>query len=162
MINRADDTFAPAGMGKEYVSRPRKPLAEYAGGSMELDLGSYFKDGSVTAWDPMRFSELYKVSGNNPDVAFMREAELKHGRLCMLAFIGILVTNGGTHLPGELWAGKEDWTTAWTDVQAVNPSAIIQISLAIAWIEGVTAKGVFGAPSARMAARARAHGGGRR
>ena len=45
-------------------------------------------------WDPMRFSELYKVSGNNPDVAFLREAELKHGRLSMLAFAGILATNG--------------------------------------------------------------------
>jgi hypothetical protein len=136
------DTFAPEGMGKEYVSRPRKPLSEYAGASMELDLGSYFSSGAITAWDPMELHKLYKVSGNNPDVAFMREAELKHGRLAMLAFAGVLATNGGLHLPGEIWSDS-DWTTAWGSVAKVNPSATVQVLLGIAWVEGVTAKGVF-------------------
>jgi hypothetical protein len=139
---RTDDTFAPAGMGKEYVSQPRKPLAEYAGASLELDLASYFKDGTAAAWDPMSFSELYKVSGNNPDAAFLREAELKHGRIAMLAFAGILATNGGVHLPGEVWLDA-DWTSAWSSVAAKNPSATTQIIFGIAAVEGSTSKGVF-------------------
>jgi len=139
VVLRMDDSYAPAGMGKEYVSQPRKPLTEYVGASHEL---AAFPGGEMKVWDPMSFSELYKVSGNNPDVAFLREAELKHGRLSMLAFAGVLATNGGVHLPGEIWSDS-DWTTAWGSVAAGNPSATVQVLLAIAWVEGVTAKGVF-------------------
>ena len=76
-------SYAPEGMGKEYVNQPRKPLSEYVGASVEFCAFPGAPDEPV-AWDPMRFSELYKVSGNNPDVAWLREAELKHGRICML------------------------------------------------------------------------------
>merc|ERR1711933_678476 len=72
-------SYAPEGMGKEYVNQPRKPLSEYVGASVEFCAFPGAPDEPV-AWDPMRFSELYKVSGNNPDVAWLREAELKHGR----------------------------------------------------------------------------------
>jgi len=140
---RTDDTFAPAGMGKEYVSRPRKPLSEYAGASFEMDVASYFRGQAPVAWDPMQLSELYKVSGNNPDVAWLREAELKHGRVAMLAFAGILVQGGGVHLPAEWAAGKSNWVTAPADVAAVNPAAIWQVVFAIAFVEGVTCKGIF-------------------
>ena len=140
---RVDDTFAPAGMGKEYVSQPRKPLSEYAGASMEVNLPAFFKGAAPEAWDPMSFSELYKVSGNNPDVAWLREAELKHGRVSMLAFMGILVQGGGVHIPAEWAAGKADWVTAPAEVFAVNPMAIWQVVLGIAFFEGVTSKGVF-------------------
>jgi len=138
---RTDDTFAPAGMGKEYVSQPRKPLSEYVGASQEL---AAFPGGETKAWDPMSFSELHKVSGNNPDVAFLREAELKHGRIAMLAFAGILATNGGLKLPGEPWASvTADWSTAWSAVGDVNGAATLQILVGITFIEGVTSKGVF-------------------
>jgi len=139
---RTDDTFAPAGMGKEYVSQPRKALSDYAGASLELDLASYFKGEAAQPWDPMSFSELYKVSGNNPDAAWLREAELKHGRISMLAFAGILAQNGGLHLPGEQWV-HPDWSVAWGEVAAVNPFATVQVILAIAFIEGSTCKGIF-------------------
>lgn len=138
---RTDDTFAPAGMGAEYVSQPRKPLSEYVGASHEL---AAFPGGVMQAWDPMQFSDLYKVSGNNPDVAWLREAELKHGRIAMLAFAGILATNGGLKLPGEPWASiTADWSTAWDAVGSVNPSATAQVLASIAVIEGVTSKGLF-------------------
>jgi len=140
---RVDDSFAPAGMGKEFVSQPRKPLSEYAGASMEMDVASFFRGEAPKAWDPMQFSELYKVSGNNPDVAWLREAELKHGRICMLAFAGILCQGGGVHLPGDMWvtAGNH-WANAPAEIAAVNPSAINQIAISIGIIEGVTCKGI--------------------
>merc|ERR1712232_533787 len=87
-----DAPLAPTGMGQEFINAERKPLSEYVGASVE------FGD---EPWDPWSLSELWKVSANNPDVAWLREAELKHGRLSMLAFAGILATNGGVHLPGS-------------------------------------------------------------
>jgi len=136
---RIDDTFAPEGMGADYVSQPRKPLSEYVGASQEL---AAFPGGETKAWDPWSLSELYKVSGNNPDVAFMREAELKHGRLAMLAFAGVLATNGGVHLPGEFWTDS-DWTTAWGTVGAKNPAGQLQVVAAIGIFEGQTSAGLF-------------------
>jgi len=138
------DTFAPAGMGKEYVSQPRKPLSEYAGASFEMDVASYFRGAAPEPWDPMGFSQLYKVSGNNPDAAWLREAELKHGRISMLAFAGILCQGGNVHLPGAMWETTGNhWVNAPAEIAAINPSAINQVVFAIAAIEGVTCKGIF-------------------
>ena len=36
---------------------------------------------------------------------WMREAELKHGRICMLAVVGWLTVDAGIHFPGEKYAG---------------------------------------------------------
>jgi len=135
-----EDTFAPAGMGKEYVSQPRKPLSEYVGASQEL---SAFPGGVTQPWDPMSFSELYKVSGNNPDVAWLREAELKHGRMSMLAVTGIMVQGSGIYLPGNAevdFSGAADWATAPTTLPAV---AWTQVIVFIGLIEGITSKGLF-------------------
>ena len=79
-----DQPFAPEGMGREYIQADvRKPLEDYVGASEELNLAAFFKGEKFGPWDPMEFHKLSKVSGNNPDVAFLREAELKHGRIAM-------------------------------------------------------------------------------
>ncbi len=62
-----DSPYAPEGMGREFINSPRKPLSEYVGASIEIP------GGGGKAWDPMSFSELWKVSANNPDVAWLRE-----------------------------------------------------------------------------------------
>merc|ERR1719390_504474 len=38
-------------------------------------------------------------------VYWMREAELKHGRLCMLAIVGYLTVDAGIHFPGARYEG---------------------------------------------------------
>ena len=137
---KVEDTFAPAGMGKEYLMQPRKPLSEYVGASQEL---AAFPGGVVEPWDPMSFTELYKVSGNNPDVAWLREAELKHGRMSMLAVTGIMVQSSGIHLPGNAevdFSGGADWATAPTTLPLAAWSQVIAF---IALVEGVTSKGLF-------------------
>lgn len=134
------ESFAPAGMGKEYVNQPRKPLSEYVGASVEfLPVGS---DGTPVPWDPMRFSELYKVSGNNPDVAWLREAELKHGRMSMLAVTGIMVQSSGIHLPGnaEISFGDANW---WSAPTSLPPTAWGQVLLFIGLMEGTTSAGLY-------------------
>ena len=40
-----------------------------------------------------------------PMVYWMREAELKHGRLCMLAIVGYLTVDAGIHFPGARYEG---------------------------------------------------------
>ena len=137
---KVEDTFAPAGMGAEYLQQPRRPLSEYVGASQEL---AAFPGGVVQPWDPLSFCELYKVSGNNPDVAWMREAELKHGRMSMLAVAGIIVQSAGVHLPGNAdlsFEGGIDWATAPT---TLPPVAIVQVFTFIGLVEGVHSKGLF-------------------
>lgn len=58
-------------------------------------------DGSMAGdvgFDPLGLS--YYV-----DVKWLREAELKHGRICMLATTGILVQEV-VHLPGQAFSSK--------------------------------------------------------
>ena len=57
-------------------------------------------DGSMVGdvgFDPLGFTEKY-------DIKWLREAELKHGRVCMLASLGCLVQEF-VHLPYEATVG---------------------------------------------------------
>ena len=134
-------SYAPEGMGKEYVNQPRKPLSEYVGASVEFCAFPGAPDEPV-AWDPMRFSELYKVSGNNPDVAWLREAELKHGRMSMLAITGVMVQSSGIHWPGnaDISFDNTDWATAPATLPA---AAWGQVLLFIGLVEGQKSEGLF-------------------
>lgn len=51
-------------------------------------------DLNITGFDPLGFSNLI-------DVRWLREAELKHCRICMLAVVGF-VASGFVQLPGEM------------------------------------------------------------
>ncbi|KAJ8598841.1 hypothetical protein CTAYLR_008543 [Chrysophaeum taylorii] len=54
--------------------------------------GTYAGD---VGFDPLGFSEVF-------DIKWLREAELKHGRICMLAWTGFVATDLGLTLPGEM------------------------------------------------------------
>jgi len=61
-------------------------------------------DGSVPGdmgFDPMRLSDI------QADLRYARWAEIKHGRICMLAIVGMLVQQSGIHLPGEVYTNKD-------------------------------------------------------
>uniref|UniRef100_A0A6V4MQW6 Uncharacterized protein n=1 Tax=Prymnesium polylepis TaxID=72548 RepID=A0A6V4MQW6_9EUKA len=49
-----------------------------------------------TVWDPLGLADL----GSPATLAWFRHAELKHGRVCMAAFVGWLVAVSGVHFPG--------------------------------------------------------------
>jgi len=60
-------------------------------GSVDSMIGKYSIKGTV--YDPLDLASKY-------DVNWLREAELKHGRVCMLAVAGFLANDAGWGLPG--------------------------------------------------------------
>ena len=64
--------------------------------AVEDMIGKYSVKGTV--FDPLNLATKY-------DVNWMREAELKHGRLCMLAVSGFLAVDGGIRFPGKAFEG---------------------------------------------------------
>jgi light-harvesting complex I chlorophyll a/b binding protein 1 len=138
-----DNPYAPAGMGREFIDEAdvRKPLSEFVGASEEFNLAKYFAgETDFEPWDPWDFAKLSKVSANNPDVAWLREAELKHGRIAMLAFVGMLVTAGDVHFGAATFSDAADagWPLALGSVQKSNPGIFAQALGAIAIVEGVS------------------------
>jgi len=71
---------------------------QHAAISMGVDdmIGKYSVKGTV--FDPLDLSSKY-------DVNWLREAELKHGRVCMLAFLGWLANDAGLKFPGKAFEG---------------------------------------------------------
>mmetsp|Transcript_20478 Transcript_20478/g.41901 ORF Transcript_20478/g.41901 Transcript_20478/m.41901 type:complete len:186 (-) Transcript_20478:168-725(-) len=59
-------------------------------------IGKYSVKGTV--FDPLDLASKY-------DVNWMREAELKHGRICMLAVSGFLAVDSGIKFPGAAFEG---------------------------------------------------------
>ena len=83
-------------------------------------------------FDPIGFSDYN-------DVKWMREAELKHGRVCMLAVVGWLVTSAGIHLPSE--DGLYSVTNPIDAFFHVGPSVMGQIFVFIGALESLAHKG---------------------
>ena len=78
----------------------------------------------------------------------MREAELKHGRIAMLAFVGVCVQKGlNFHWAGDLgglyYDASAPWYSAPTSAFATNPVGMAQIVLFIGLIEGQYDSGPF-------------------
>lgn len=104
-------------------------------------VGKDVEVGDGEAWDPMGFSNLYDLNFdfNNvmvyPHVQWLREAEIKHGRICMLAFTGMVVQQWW-QIPG--YPQEPDWTAA-LDLCYQDPLArlgIAQISIFAMFVEG--------------------------
>lgn len=60
------------------------------------DMIGKYQNGQV--FDPLNLADKY-------DLNWLREAELKHGRVCMLAYLGWLANDAGLKFPGEAFQG---------------------------------------------------------
>lgn len=95
-------------------SLPFMPVPEKLDGSMAGDVG----------FDPMGLSEIQQ------DLTYARWAELKHGRIAMLAIVGLL-TQTYFHLPGEAYQNPDPFGAPATVGMGVN----LQIFAAIGCVE---------------------------
>jgi hypothetical protein len=96
-------------------------------------------------FDPMGFGKMYEIKGAFPNMfphpQFLEEAEIKHGRMCMLAWTGVWATESGLHFPGAPVA--DDWTNAlgvWANEDPAGFGIILTL-IAIAEGEGVSHSG---------------------
>mmetsp|Transcript_4071 Transcript_4071/g.5606 ORF Transcript_4071/g.5606 Transcript_4071/m.5606 type:complete len:200 (+) Transcript_4071:199-798(+) len=108
---RADSVALNAEMSK---SLPFLPKPEKLDGSMAGDVG----------FDPMGLSEIQQ------DLTYARWAELKHGRIAMLAIVG-LITEEYFHLPGEAYQNSDPFGA----VSSVGLGVNLQILLGIGIVE---------------------------
>jgi hypothetical protein len=109
--------------------------------ALENMVGADVEIGDGKPWDPMGFSKLYdrnfefNMVMTYPHVQWLREAEIKHGRVCMLAFVGI-VAQKFFHIPG--YPDAPDWVTTldvcYTD--KISTLGVIQIWAFTAIVEG--------------------------
>ena len=73
----------------------KQPVASTSLNAFEGELGD---QAPLGYWDPLGLSE----EGDFEKFERYRYVELKHGRICMLAFLGEIVTRAGIHLPGQI------------------------------------------------------------
>jgi len=79
----ADAAAEEEDAGPTYTASPALPFLEYP-----PNLAGYAGD---VGFDPFRFSDFVPVD-------FLREAELKHGRICMLAVTGFIAVDCGLRI----------------------------------------------------------------
>jgi light-harvesting complex I chlorophyll a/b binding protein 1 len=96
-------------------SIPFLTVPEKLDGSMPGDMG----------FDPMGLSEI------QADLIYARWAELKHGRMCQLAIVGMLWQEYGPHLPGAAYAETNPFAAPGSVPFVVN----MQIFLGIGAVE---------------------------
>merc|ERR1712029_1085853 len=81
----------------------------------------------------------------------LRYVEIKHGRICMLAFLGQIVTRAGLHLPGNINYAGDAFDSFPNGVAAViGPNSIptaglVQIICLVGWLECAVMRDVPGA-----------------
>jgi len=114
--------FAPAKVGRTTValnemskSIPFLEVPEKLDGSMVGDMG----------FDPMGLSDI------QTDLRYARWAELKHGRVCMLAVLGMVWQEYLPHLPGDAYATRDPFEA----ITSVGFGSNFQTFLAIGVIE---------------------------
>lgn len=90
-------------------------------------------------WDPMGFGKMHEIKGAFPNMfphtQFLQEAEIKHGRMSMIAWTGVWATEGlGWHFPGA--PVIDDWATALPVWAREDPGSFGAILAFIAIAEG--------------------------
>jgi len=76
-------------------------------------------------FDPMGLSDI------QTDLNYARWSELKHGRICMLAVVGMVWQEYGPHLPGDAYATRDPWEA----ISSVGFASNFQTLLAIGVVE---------------------------
>jgi len=97
---------APAAFQAPLVARPAVQRAETVRMALEDMPGKYAINGAI--YDPLGLADRF-------DVKWLREAELKHGRVCMVALLGYVSVDLGFKLPDH------DWTSFAAHDKSLGP-----------------------------------------
>jgi len=102
-----------------------------------------FEEVGGVAWDPLSLGKIEEANDTFPNMfpmsQFLQEAEIKHGRMSMLAWTGVWATHVGgmglgMHIPGM--PIESDWTKALGVVSAEQPALFASVLLFISIAEG--------------------------
>ena len=77
----------------------------------------------------------------------LRYVELKHGRVCQLAFLGNIITRAGVHLPGDIDYSGTSFTSipdGWAAVGAIPQAGLLQIIAFVGFLELFVMKDITG------------------
>jgi len=98
-------------------------------------------------WDPLGFGSVSEtINGEHssvmPHAKWLREAELKHSRGAMLAFVGMMAACTGVSFPGELggmsYSQPDSWVDGLSSAISSCPFGMAQLFLTIGLIEGTS------------------------
>jgi light-harvesting complex I chlorophyll a/b binding protein 1 len=95
-------------------------IDEYIGNAVEI--GGF--------WDPLGLA----AKADDETLKWYRAAELKHGRVCMLATLGVVVTGLGYHLPNPAFQ-EADAFKALSSIAETSPWALVQVAIGISAVE---------------------------
>jgi hypothetical protein len=127
--------FAPFHMGHQATSRAASSLKAFEDEiGAQPPLGFFDPLGLLDGADADRFNRL-------------RYVEIKHGRVCMLAVLGHIVTTGGVRLPGDIDYHGTSFASIPTGLAALSkvPAAgLLQIFLFIGFLELGVMKDITG------------------
>jgi len=93
----------------------------------------------VKFWDPLNLSgQQFWGDSNEATIAFLRQSEIKHGRIAMFAFVGYCAQANGVHWPWPMTMSGEPFpqmTNPPEQWDAIPEAAKWQIFLTIAFLE---------------------------
>eukprot|EP00533_Pseudo-nitzschia_delicatissima_P014239 CAMPEP_0197269112 /NCGR_PEP_ID=MMETSP1432-20130617/4670_1 /TAXON_ID=44447 /ORGANISM="Pseudo-nitzschia delicatissima, Strain UNC1205" /LENGTH=201 /DNA_ID=CAMNT_0042734225 /DNA_START=27 /DNA_END=632 /DNA_ORIENTATION=+ len=109
-----------------------------------------FED-ALGAQPPLGLFDPFGLISNGDQARFdrLRYVEVKHGRICMLAFLGNIITRAGLHLPGSIdQAGTsfDSFPNGWAAVGAdgISRAGVYQIIAFVGFLELFVMKDVNG------------------